>query len=386
MDTKVGDIVQMSKRHPCGENRWEILKIGADVKMRCQKCKRIVWLDRAAFNDSVRSAQHVYDNAVARNKPKDVDCYSTYLHKEYDEILENFEHYVLIHFPDAIALFNSNISPNDTRISDVINNTLEQFRQTILDSGDVSTVLWLASLLSWQISRTAYLFDRTLASELVEQKFGEIPMDIFRRMPQYCVCLLDPPDPHAVALYVTVLDKPNVLSLVWQYDDGELLTDIVALKPNAAIEECCNPRTPRAENFFAHFGTAKCVGELLHDAYENKIRRVKRALNLILYLCVDGADIEADDNRKSVGLNRVLRNKYIVGKHVGAAIREARDGNVIESNAHNSPAPHIRSGHYAIYWTGEGRRIPVVKWLAPIFVGRDRLKGELSATIRYVKK
>ncbi len=45
----VSDIVKMKKKHPCGENRWEILRMGADVKIQCKKCGRMVMLSRKDF-------------------------------------------------------------------------------------------------------------------------------------------------------------------------------------------------------------------------------------------------------------------------------------------------------------------------------------------------
>ena len=35
---ETGDIVEMKKKHPCGSNEWEILKAGADIKMKCMGC------------------------------------------------------------------------------------------------------------------------------------------------------------------------------------------------------------------------------------------------------------------------------------------------------------------------------------------------------------
>lgn len=45
----LGDVVQMRKTHPCGSDRWTIIRTGADVKIKCQGCGRIVMLDRAEF-------------------------------------------------------------------------------------------------------------------------------------------------------------------------------------------------------------------------------------------------------------------------------------------------------------------------------------------------
>ena len=42
MDIRVGDVLTMKKTHPCGEKRWQVLRIGADFKLRCLGCGREV--------------------------------------------------------------------------------------------------------------------------------------------------------------------------------------------------------------------------------------------------------------------------------------------------------------------------------------------------------
>lgn len=58
MKYKVGDIITLKKGHPCGENRWEILRTGADIKLRCIGCDRITWMSRFDFNKRVRKIQN----------------------------------------------------------------------------------------------------------------------------------------------------------------------------------------------------------------------------------------------------------------------------------------------------------------------------------------
>ncbi len=43
------DTVMMKKPHACGENRWQIIRVGADIKIKCLRCGRIVMLDRQGF-------------------------------------------------------------------------------------------------------------------------------------------------------------------------------------------------------------------------------------------------------------------------------------------------------------------------------------------------
>lgn len=50
----LGDIVQMKKEHPCGSNEWEIIRLGADIKIKCCACGRIVMLQRNKFEKGVK--------------------------------------------------------------------------------------------------------------------------------------------------------------------------------------------------------------------------------------------------------------------------------------------------------------------------------------------
>ena len=45
----LGDRVILKKTHACGENLWEIVRVGADVKLKCLHCGRVVMLDRLDF-------------------------------------------------------------------------------------------------------------------------------------------------------------------------------------------------------------------------------------------------------------------------------------------------------------------------------------------------
>ena len=45
----LGDRAILKKPHACGENLWEIVRVGADVKLKCLACGRVVMLDRLEF-------------------------------------------------------------------------------------------------------------------------------------------------------------------------------------------------------------------------------------------------------------------------------------------------------------------------------------------------
>ena len=48
-DFSVGQRVVMRKPHACGSSEWEITRTGADVKIKCLGCGRVVMLDRGDF-------------------------------------------------------------------------------------------------------------------------------------------------------------------------------------------------------------------------------------------------------------------------------------------------------------------------------------------------
>ena len=51
---EIGDVVQMKKQHPCGTDKWEIIRVGADIKIKCTGCGRIVMLPRSKFEKDMK--------------------------------------------------------------------------------------------------------------------------------------------------------------------------------------------------------------------------------------------------------------------------------------------------------------------------------------------
>lgn len=50
----LGDLVETKKVHPCGSKEWEVIRVGADIKIKCLGCARIVMLPRVKFDKSVK--------------------------------------------------------------------------------------------------------------------------------------------------------------------------------------------------------------------------------------------------------------------------------------------------------------------------------------------
>ena len=46
MEYKVGDIVELKKKNPCGSKKFEITRIGIDFKFKCMGCEHVVMVER----------------------------------------------------------------------------------------------------------------------------------------------------------------------------------------------------------------------------------------------------------------------------------------------------------------------------------------------------
>lgn len=54
MDINVGDIVKLKKPHPCGNYEWDVLRVGADFRIKCRGCGRQVMIGRRLLEKSVK--------------------------------------------------------------------------------------------------------------------------------------------------------------------------------------------------------------------------------------------------------------------------------------------------------------------------------------------
>lgn len=50
----LNDIVEMKKPHPCGHNRWKIIRMGADIRIKCLGCSHSVLMPRREFTRKMK--------------------------------------------------------------------------------------------------------------------------------------------------------------------------------------------------------------------------------------------------------------------------------------------------------------------------------------------
>ncbi|WP_085506618.1 DUF951 domain-containing protein [Thalassobacillus devorans] len=53
-DFQLNDVVEMKKPHPCGENRWKIIRMGADIRIKCMGCDHSVLIPRRRFESKLK--------------------------------------------------------------------------------------------------------------------------------------------------------------------------------------------------------------------------------------------------------------------------------------------------------------------------------------------
>ena len=55
MEIKLDDIVHLKKKHPCGSDEWQVVRLGADIGIKCLKCRHRVLLGRSVFEHRVKN-------------------------------------------------------------------------------------------------------------------------------------------------------------------------------------------------------------------------------------------------------------------------------------------------------------------------------------------
>ena len=54
MDINVGDVLKQPKQHPCGSREWEVLRVGADFRLKCLGCGHQIMIARKLLEKNVK--------------------------------------------------------------------------------------------------------------------------------------------------------------------------------------------------------------------------------------------------------------------------------------------------------------------------------------------
>ena len=62
LNYEVGDIVMLKKPHPCGSSQWEILRVGADFRLKCMGCGHQIMIARRLVEKNTRGLRKIEKN------------------------------------------------------------------------------------------------------------------------------------------------------------------------------------------------------------------------------------------------------------------------------------------------------------------------------------
>lgn len=54
MNVNIGDVLTMKKPHPCGSKEFEVLRIGADFRIKCKGCGHEVMVARSKIEKNIK--------------------------------------------------------------------------------------------------------------------------------------------------------------------------------------------------------------------------------------------------------------------------------------------------------------------------------------------
>lgn len=55
MEFQVGNIIKLKKKHPCGSDQWEVLRVGADFRLKCMGCSHQVMMKRTLVEKNLKA-------------------------------------------------------------------------------------------------------------------------------------------------------------------------------------------------------------------------------------------------------------------------------------------------------------------------------------------
>lgn len=285
-----------------------------------------------------------------------------------------------------------------------------------VDIQNMSDVGILAALSAWRITQGIYRVDPDVFDALWETPIaGRLPIDLFYRLPEWCVYVETPRDSKAqkagllgffAHLEWDVHTKRTELRFVIDSTEKGLQILVIHLV-GETIEECVNAAI---EEMLLRLSDIKdditieereYVSDILSEEYPDDYKvAITPIVSVLLYICSISADIaDMADKRLRPANPQPRKTKkgprifppnspttWLVGYRIGATLRLASTtkDNKPSEGTHVSPRPHVRCAHWHSFWIGPknrpGKRRLVVKWLHPVLVGA----GEIVPTIRQV--
>lgn len=301
---------------------------------------------------------------------------------KYPRLIEHVEHMLgmkdELHWPDWCYL------PMSASHAITTMGAERDFAYRILAANGLQDMQAMSAIIPWRLHKAIFRFDPDLQSELIEQTTlpEDIPAVLLEHMPYPCVYIANPPGvkecdglfvflewderyPDAMELRMHYLFNDDmIIPLYYQFTDDRQSLAARMAENNAEIYR-------------------KVAGEVeagiphALSRYSDCIASMPNHLSMLVYLCSEEPDfVRTADVPRPRGRGRYRSPNWSdqvqVGSYIGSVIRMGRTQRQAQSDGEpgtgSAKRPHMRRAHWHLYWTGEGRAVPKVKWVMPIFV------------------
>jgi len=247
---------------------------------------------------------------------------------------------------------------------------------TNMDEDDAKMLEHSAYVISqWRTNKQVFRIERILYNDLIETEDADIPINALH-LPYQCFYVeisdgkLDGNIDGCFVLHDVLTDGDGTerafFSFVFLYWDGQKL------------------------NFSNTFITSRYyhVGETVRQVYGEHFagcviskQTFQRVFLILTYLSAENRDVVEDEIQKhryhpGTVVKDAVREvrKWDVGiRYVHTKLHDAKHDNFEDTERpchaqHTMRRPHVRRAHWHLYWTGKGRKIPKIRWVAPCLV------------------
>lgn len=248
----------------------------------------------------------------------------------------------------------------------------------------------LTACWTWRQNKIIYAFDPDMAEALASQAedvadTDVLPAELLMHLPYPCIYIKAPGLLEHMDGFWAWMDYDQnrggpELRIQWVFDTMDSsVPQVLHILPGATLRECV---LDTMQTTLKHTREPVDVSNPVGSA-----RIILKAIQLLLYILADNADIEDEANPQIRVVNSRKQQPKIqdkageviaknVGVRIGAAFRRIRGSKSTGSSTGTGTAkrPHMRRGHWHHYWRGpQDSRELTLKWTSPTVIHGERL-------------